>query len=122
MKQSTVIILAVAVSLLALSFFLCGIGIGFWIGDANTSRDAQPETAAPMPKQRIPRGEFREKIMGMTQQQVLAAFGKPDSTQDFGPDDINWYYTDRTYDPVTNKTDSMTQVVFEGGKVVKVNF
>lgn len=67
------------------------------------------------------REEFRQAILGKTPEQVIAAVGKPDSTQDSSGDQ-SWYYRKRTKDPVTGKLDSVAQVIFERGVVVRVNY
>jgi hypothetical protein len=67
------------------------------------------------------RQEFRDLVMGKTQSEVIAAVGKPDSTQDDGLG-VNWYYYNRTTDPVAGKIDGSAQVVFKGGRVTAVNY
>lgn len=64
--------------------------------------------------------EFRQLVIGKTEQEVLAAVGKPTNTQDYGRD-IVWYYQQCFRDPITGKW-LTAQVTFENGRVDRVNF
>jgi hypothetical protein len=79
----------------------------------------KPKPQRPAP---IPRAKFRESVVGKTPDEVIAAAGKPDSTSESGRGTANWYYQERTVDPVTEKLDGRVQVVFEDGRVSQVNF
>jgi hypothetical protein len=70
------------------------------------------------------REEFRQLVMDKTPEEVIAAVGRPDSTQD-PPGTLgvqHWYYKARTFDPVSNKTDRIAQVTFQGGIVSSVSY
>ena len=68
------------------------------------------------------RDEFRSKIrVGMNQDQVVAAAGKPDDAYDKG----HWtyyVYLNRTEDPGTGKKDRIAQVIFSNGRVLELTF
>ncbi len=76
--------------------------------------------AAPAAKP-LTRGEFDRLVVGKTADEVLAAVGKPDQTQSGTGGSEVWYYRNRTVDEVTGKTDFSAQVVFERGRVNRVN-
>lgn len=67
------------------------------------------------------RDEFRSLVMGKTTDEVLAAVGKPDRTQDSGST-FFWQYNNLAKDPITGEIDSTTQVTFEDGKVISVDY
>lgn len=67
------------------------------------------------------RKEFETLVMGKTEDEVLAAVGKPSSTSNNGGA-LRWYYSDMTIDPVTSKPDVYIQVCFERGKVNLINY
>ena len=67
------------------------------------------------------RDEFRKAVVGKTQEQVISAVGKPNTTQDDGYS-IYWYYGNKSKDPITDIPDTSTQVVFDNGVVSNVNF
>lgn len=48
-------------------------------------------------------------------------FGKPTSTQLVGATQM-WYYSNVTYDPITDKLDSKMQVVIEDRLVTAINY
>jgi hypothetical protein len=68
----------------------------------------------------ISRDLFSIIAEGADAKAMKAMFGIPESTQS-GSSDL-WYYRGASYDPVTGKTDWTAQVVFESGRVVRVNF
>lgn len=72
------------------------------------------------------REEFRDLLLGKSPDEVLAAVGRPESTQDtrhaFVGHQQNWYYRNVTRDPVTGEVDRSVQVNFRNGVVVSVNF
>jgi outer membrane protein assembly factor BamE (lipoprotein component of BamABCDE complex) len=72
-------------------------------------------------KKTYTREEFRKLVDGKTTDEVKATFGVPVRTTDNG-DDVYWYYENLTTDPVTGKVDSSAQVVFRGGKAIRVNY
>jgi hypothetical protein len=67
------------------------------------------------------REEFQQAVLGKTQQQVIQAVGRPDSTMNVGFP--AWMYNHRTRDATTGNSDTVAQVLFQGGGVVTgVNF
>lgn len=99
-----------------------GFAVGAWAGaGAQRERAQQPPPAAPEAAPRISREEFRKRVMGKTPDEVIAVIGKPDRTADDGPT-VYWYYKNRSFDPVTNRTDETTQVCFRRGVVDSVNY
>jgi outer membrane protein assembly factor BamE (lipoprotein component of BamABCDE complex) len=84
-------------------------------GNPPQNRPAEPE------KKIYTRNEFRNLVVGKTGDEVLRAVGKPESTQDMGSGQY-WYYREMTKDPVTDKIDASAQVIFEGGRAVRVNY
>jgi outer membrane protein assembly factor BamE (lipoprotein component of BamABCDE complex) len=97
---------------------VCGGLLWFGALGARQAEQQQKKQEATLPT----RDEFRTKIMGKTADEVIALIGKPDTTQDHGGGDQNWYYDHVSRDPVNGKTDTSVQVIFENGRVVKVNF
>jgi len=67
------------------------------------------------------RDDFKGKVLGMTQDQVLRLLGKPDSTSEILDTKI-WYYPRITYDPISGKPDFQVQLTFVNGKVTFINF
>ena len=69
----------------------------------------------------LTRDEFKQKIMGKTEDEVLAPAGRPSTTSQEASMSY-WHYADRTKDPLTGEADSDVQVVFQHGRVVAVNY
>ena len=68
------------------------------------------------------RNEFEAKlVVGMSEQEVIAAIGTPDSTSENGNLKF-WYYKQKTVDPITGKVDSSIQVCFKNGKYSDTNY
>jgi DNA repair exonuclease SbcCD ATPase subunit len=57
------------------------------------------------------RDEFRETVVGKTEDQVIQAVGKPDRTSDFGGYS-HWYYDGKTKDRFTGKLDNSISIFF----------
>lgn len=70
---------------------------------------------------KVTRDEFKKLVLGKKTEDVIAGVGKPTSTMENGGE-VSWYYHDFTTDPLTGKTDVITQVIFENGVVVRINF
>ena len=83
-----------------------------------------PAPAPVAPAAKLPtREEFKSMVMGKTPDEVIAAVGRPNSTsEDTTSDRSLWHYHSFVIDPITGNAGLSTQVVFEGGKVVKINF
>lgn len=73
--------------------------------------------AAPSSSKVYTRDEFRQAVLGKTPDEVLKLLGKPDRTDEDGP---QWIYYDRRRDPLTGKIDELTFVRFSGGRVADV--
>src|SRR5262249_29600779 len=77
-------------------------------------------STAPAP---IPREDFKKLALRKTKAEVLEALGRPDSTEDLGDGNHkSWTYRRRAHDPISGKVDRVTQLIFEDGKVVRINF
>lgn len=71
----------------------------------------------------ISRMEFSDRCR--TGKQIEACVyhvGKPDRTQGSTSGTEYWYFSGRTYDPVTSRRDRSAQVVVEHGVVTGINF
>ena len=66
------------------------------------------------------RDEFRAKVIGKTEAEVIATVGKPMSTAEGGT--RMFHYEKLTTDPVNGRVDTWITVVFENGKVTQVRF
>lgn len=67
------------------------------------------------------RAEFRELVLGKTERELLDAVGEPDRKEDQGAGDLTYFYTGKTLDPTTGKTDPTTAVRFKSGRVESVS-
>ena len=73
------------------------------------------------------REDFTTGVMGKSEQEVTAKFGKPATVDESNPDHVMWTYTRETFDLTNqNRIDPKTTVIFErpGGarRVAKVEF
>jgi hypothetical protein len=82
----------------------------------------QPAGGKEGEKRTYTREEFRQLVMGKTPEEVIAAVGRPSSTND-NPDSSprTWYYWSRVTNPATGKPDSGI-LEFAGGKVSQVRW
>ncbi len=86
--------------------------------DKGTNAGGSATTAAKLPT----REEFKAKVMGKTADEVIAAIGRPDSTDERLGSSM-WSYRDLCYDPISGKTDRDISIHFGAdGRVVRVNF
>lgn len=108
-------ILVFSIVLLSIVLISCagGVGTGGSYGGA-TGRTTEE-------KRVYLRDTFRHLVYMKSQEEVLKAVGKPDTTQETGGMVI-WYYKGITKDPITEKIDYHVQLVFESGKVLRVNY
>lgn len=67
------------------------------------------------------RAEFERAVTGKTPAEVKAAVGEPPLSGGWEGEET-WTYRGRTTDGATGKTDGVAEVVFRGGKVVRVNY
>lgn len=77
----------------------------------------------------LTRDEFTRLIYLKTQEEVLKLVGKPIRTGgsnclDSSPPECSsqWYYQNKSYDPITGKPDYFVQVNFVGNRVESINF
>jgi hypothetical protein len=128
------IIVLVVGGVLVVGAVLCG---GFLLFSARAVRDAAEEQAAVQAdaaaraakagtakagtKRVWTRDEFRKLVMGKTPDEVVAAVGQPDGTDEDGGRPV-WTYRGRTKDPGTGKTDAAVSVRFARGSVIEVGY
>jgi outer membrane protein assembly factor BamE (lipoprotein component of BamABCDE complex) len=107
-----VLLLAILVIVIAqLLLYLTGWGPN----KSNLAREENHE------QKLLSRDEFKYMIMGKTEEEVLAAAGRPRTTSQ--EDSMSyWHYAKRTKDALTGQADSDVQVVFQHGRVVAVNY
>jgi hypothetical protein len=72
------------------------------------------------------REDFTKAVIGSSEQEITAKFGKPAAVQE-GPDRTTWTYSHETFDLANqNRMDSKTTVIFEGApgarRATKVEF
>jgi hypothetical protein len=79
-------------------------------------------TRMPDGPQLMTRQAFTNAIMNKTSEEVIQAVGRPDMTQQGSGAKEYWYYRKRTFDPISQGTDSRAQVIFRGGVVIQVNY
>lgn len=86
-----------------------------------TNRIVKAITSPPQGQEFFTRAEFETLVTGKTPAEVKAAVGEP--TVSAGNDgDETWTYFSRTRNPNTGRANDVTDVVFVGGKVVRVDF
>ncbi len=79
-----------------------------------------PEPAAPA-QPVFAREDFSRLVMGKSEEEVIAAVGRPDVTGEGGGTRF-WHFKKRTRDPITQSEDTDVQVVIKEGKVVNINY
>jgi hypothetical protein len=61
------------------------------------------------------RDDFMTGVIGKSEQEVTAKFGKPLAVTEESPDRVTWIYARETFDLANqNRIDSKTTVIFEG--------
>jgi hypothetical protein len=122
-KSNTGLIIALVVGgILLLVVVGCGGLLMFgWMSAARVAEKIEQEEKAKA-ELAITRVQFQTLVLNKTPDEVIAAVGKPDSTQQAGQGDPIWYYKKRTKDPLTGKLDVHAQVIFEKGKVARVSY
>jgi outer membrane protein assembly factor BamE (lipoprotein component of BamABCDE complex) len=133
-SNPTVIILVVLGAVALVGLIVCGGMFAWLVGgrgvDAPANQPA-PEARVIEPavgkdgtirQQIFTRDKFKQLVMGKTPEEVIAAVGRPNATDD-RPDGSpeTWYYYGRVTNPATGKADS-GKVEFENGKVVGVRW
>ena len=88
---------------------------------AQLVKNAEDKAAAEASTKVFTRGQFENLVLNRTEEQVIKAVGKPDSTQSIGGGTY-WYYSRRTKDSVTGNTDLRAQVHFGPSLVKSVSF
>jgi hypothetical protein len=134
--------LPVALAIAAILVLVCGVGgvATLWLtgravvaerdrveavraeaeADARRAAEVQAEMNEGRPAP-LDREAFEKAVLGRTPDEVTAAVGKPDGTSEGGRETY-WRYEGRTWDPTAGKVDEAARVVFEGGKVARVEF
>lgn len=79
-----------------------------------SSHDPTP-IATAQAKALLTREEFKAKVMGKTESEILDLIGKPSYTSGNA-----WTYHQQTYDKITGKEDHQSVLVFDNGKVEHV--
>lgn len=104
---------------------LFGVMVVFGLGSIAVQHSSQGSTnssaLASSSGNVMSRTDFKRTVIGKTEQEIIAAIGRPSQTQDMGGMQM-WYYEERTQDPATGTADHMAQVTFENGRAVGVNF
>jgi hypothetical protein len=90
-------------------------------GYVAVSRALCPTEPSSPPPPVFARDDFSRRVMGKSEEEVLAAVGRPDVTSDDGGT-LFWHFKNRTRDPITESKDTDVQVVIKEGKVVNINF
>jgi len=126
-SNPTVIILAVLGAVALLGLAVC-VGLFVWMGARVAAPPVANEPAVIHPAEgkeginRIyMRDEFRQLVMGKSEQEVTEELGKPNVADEAGDSKL-WIYRDRTTDPATGKTDPKVSIRLQAGKVVAVEF
>jgi hypothetical protein len=87
----------------------------------NTTNDAvTPKTNDVKPAKVYEREEFRNLVSDEDQAFVTRLIGPPDSLSTRSGE-TTWTYKGITRNPVTGMTDFSTEVIFRGGKVIRIN-
>ena len=61
------------------------------------------------------RDDFTTAVIGKSEQEISAKFGKPAAVDESSPDRIRWTYHRETFDLANqNRIDGKTMVIFEG--------
>lgn len=100
----------------------CGLLMAFVLGCGRDGDQAPKQYMvkdAQRDKKVYSREEFDKLALGKSREDVVSAVGTPDSTTEKGGETI-WHYKGITRDTATNTTDDTTQVILEGGLVVRV--
>jgi len=109
---------------LALSAFLLGTLFGLALAGGAylaMSRALRPSPPAPAHHPVYSRAEFSRRVLGKTEDEVIAAVGRPHETTEDN-DARFWHYKKRTLDPLTQEKDPDVQVVIKEGKVAEINY
>jgi hypothetical protein len=104
----------------ACASLLAFLGAGCDIGSSKGTGASGGSATTPAAKKTYTREQFKNLIIGKNQEGVIAAVGKPDTTQEFGGEPT-WYYNGIATDPVTGKVGD-AQLIFKDGVVIRVNY
>ncbi|WP_165251517.1 hypothetical protein [Paludisphaera soli] len=99
------------------TLFGLAMAAGGYVAISRALRPPPPAAASPV----YAREDFSRRVMGKSEDEVIAAVGRPDVTTDDGGS-LFWHFKKRTRDPLTQEEDTDVQVVIKEGKVVNVNF
>lgn len=92
-------------------------GVAYGVYRAVRSEAPRAEAKAPV----LDRDEFSRRVMDRSEDEVIAAVGRPDDTSEDNGTKF-WHYKKRTRDPLTRREDTDVQVVIKRGKVVNINY
>ncbi len=101
--------------------------VGFVFGATAAVAPAGPPPVAmatvepPQVRESFARAEFERLVTGKTVAEVKAILGEPPMNGGWEGEET-WTYRERTTNPATGQPDGMTEVVFRGGKVVRVDY
>jgi len=83
---------------------------------------AMVNTSGPPTRQvTFTRAEFERAVMGKTTDEVQEVLGLPPVSSGWDGEET-WAFNSRTTDPATDREDEVSEVVFRGGKAVRVNY
>lgn len=98
-------------------------GIIVAAGLALEDRPAAAPSSAASPQRALSRDQFLDGCRVDRQiEACVQAVGQPDRRQSGDAGGEAWYYSARTFDSVTKKTDALAQVIVQHGVVRRVNF
>ena len=128
-KRSGMPVWAVLLIVLGATGFLGVISLfalGMVFGAAAVSAPGRPPVAMatgepPQLPDQFTRVEFERTVMGKTPAEVKATLGEPPMSVGVDGEET-WVYRKRTTNPATGQPDEVTDVVFRGGKVVRVDY
>lgn len=98
------------------------VAAGLAVGCGQSPPTASVPLAVPAAKPLPTLEEFREKVVGKTAEEVLAAVGRPETTRDADDGGRVWAYLRACHDPIAGRPVPMVFVRFDAsGRVSKVD-
>lgn len=84
------------------------------------------QTSAPNSKAeatKMTREAFKAAVLGKTSAEIIAALGRPEEAGQLpGGGGEYWYYSHETMNPITQKADTYSTIIFTDGKASEVTF
>jgi hypothetical protein len=109
-------------ALVAFAFTLGTLfGLGLAVGASFIVRARRPPPAVAPLSPVYSREEFSRRVLNKSDDEVLAAVGRPDATSEDN-EFRYWHFKKRTRDSLTRAEDTDVQVVIKEGKVVEINY